>query len=269
MSYKRYIPKANAAAFIECFWVVENDEATIVQQKIIPDGYSEIIFHHGDPYYILLDSNEWIVQPQQLLAGQIRKFFFLKNAGKSGILGIKFKPAALTHLFSLSMEEYVDKVVDLHLLDNEFFSRIEQLAKSAMEAGEKVAAIEHCFEAITANCAGNKIDEALDLIIHANGAISVSEITQKIFVTERQLERMFKRYIGLSPKYYARIIRFNYIFHLIENKTLTWTDLAYEAGYYDLSHFVREFRSFTGEDPSDYIFEEDTLANFFLQKQAI
>jgi methylphosphotriester-DNA--protein-cysteine methyltransferase len=76
-----------------------------------------------------------------------------------------------------------------------------------------------------------------------------------------------RKFIGLPPKFYARLIRFNYIFSLIQDKKLTWSELASQSGYYDLSHFVKNFQSFTGEDPSSYVFEDENLANFFLLKK--
>ena len=64
-----------------------------------------------------------------------------------------------------------------------------------------------------------------------------------------------------------RIIRFNYIFKLIQDNNQSWSGLAYEASYFDQSHFIRNFRDFTGENPSDYDFDEKNMANFFLQKK--
>ncbi|MGC4021921.1 MAG: helix-turn-helix domain-containing protein [Cyclobacteriaceae bacterium] len=75
---------------------------------------------------------------------------------------------------------------------------------------------------------------------------------------------MFRTYVGLSPKFYARIIRFNKIFSLIEKNDPQWIDLMNEAGFYDQSHLIRNFKAFTGEDPSAYNFSKKTLANFFL-----
>jgi transcriptional regulator GlxA family with amidase domain len=97
--------------------------------------------------------------------------------------------------------------------------------------------------------------------------IPVSAIARVAGVGERQLENLFKKYIGLSPKFYSRIIRFNYIFSLVRENHQSWSGLAYEASFFDQSHFIRNFRDFTGENPSDYAFDEKNLANFFLHKK--
>ncbi len=95
---------------------------------------------------------------------------------------------------------------------------------------------------------------------------TVAELCQAGSLGERQLQRLFKRYIGLSPKYYARIIRFNHIFQLIKEGGHNWAEIIFLSGYYDQSHFIRNFKAFTGEDPSGYFFQEQNMANFFLNK---
>ena len=97
MQFTRIIPRKELINLIDCFWIVENDDPTPLLQKIIPDGFPEIIFHFGDPYSIKL-REQWEHQSKSLLAGQITSYFHLQNTGRSSILGIKCKPAALTHL---------------------------------------------------------------------------------------------------------------------------------------------------------------------------
>ena len=71
------------------------DDGAIREEKIIPDGYPEMIFHYKDPYFIDIEG-QWQKQDRYLLAGQIRNHFFLKNSGRSGIFAIKLQPTALT-----------------------------------------------------------------------------------------------------------------------------------------------------------------------------
>ncbi len=110
------------------------------------------------------------------------------------------------------------------------------------------------------------IDKAIDIIFKYNGSIEINQPCKDLFTTERQLQRVFKKYIGVPPKIYARIIRFNYLFQLMKNPKPLLTQMAFDAGYYDQSHLVRNFKNFTGEEPSGYFFDEKNLANFFLKK---
>jgi AraC-like DNA-binding protein len=96
--------------------------------------------------------------------------------------------------------------------------------------------------------------------------VTMASVCKELGIGERYLQRLFQNYIGVSPKFFARIVRFSYIFQLIKDESPTWADVVYEAGYYDQSHFIRNFKAFTGEDPGKYIFAEKSLANFFMRK---
>jgi AraC-like DNA-binding protein len=97
--------------------------------------------------------------------------------------------------------------------------------------------------------------------------LTVTELCETVYISERQIQNLFKKYVGLSPKLFARIIRFSYIFQLQEKKEQNWAGLAYDAAFYDQAHFIRNFKNFTGESPAAYGFDENNMANFFLKKK--
>lgn len=267
MLYDRIIPPTSLLGIIDCYWVVENNNPTIRQQKIIPDGFPEIIFHYGDPYQINI-SGIWETQTNKLLAGQIRNHFLLKNMGESGMIGIKFKPAAITQLFGFDTSLITDKVVDLNSVLEKEFASISDKLLSQIPYHQKIDILNLFFSVMDIKETENDefISKALSLIFETNGMITISELTEKLEINERKIERLFKKYVGLSPKFYARIVRFNYIFQLVQNKKMSWSEVAQLGGFYDQSHFISNFQEFTGEDPSKYFFEDPNLANFFLKR---
>jgi len=268
MFFKRFSPAAELKNMIECYWIIEDDDVTPQQQKIIPDGFNEIIFHYRSPYRINLGYG-WEDQSLSLLAGQIRKHFFLENTGASGIVGIKMKPTALTHLFGLSMHQFTDRVVDISSFPALEALMIQEQLEATAGHDERVAILNDHFKKLVTEkkYSTTAADQAIELIFKNHGMIPVSTITKSVGIGERQLENLFKKYIGLSPKFFMRIIRFNYIFKLVQDNNESWSGLAYEASFFDQSHFIRNFRDFTGENPSDYAFDEKNMANFFLQKK--
>ncbi|AXY77212.1 AraC family transcriptional regulator [Paraflavitalea soli] len=269
MIFKRITPPADLEKIIECYWIIENDDPTPHQQKIIPDGFPEIIFHYKAPYRICL-TNTWEQQSMQLLAGQISGHFFLENTGAAGIVGIKVKPTALTHLFDLDMHSLTDKVVDLAAALSTQFQHLQLGLRNTPDHDQMIILLNEHFRNLLAGAhyQSSPVDQAIDLIFRHKGMVAVADMAQGIGLSERQLERLFKRYIGLSPKFYTRIIRFSTIFELIQQEDPGWAGLAYESGFYDQSHFIRNFKAFTGEDPSRYGFDEKNMANFFLKKKA-
>lgn len=123
------------------------------------------------------------------------------------------------------------------------------------------------IELLSLNYRPNAVDKAVEIILETHGLMDVRELCQRTSTKERQLERLFKKYVGLSPKFYMRVIRFSYVFKMVNEKKLSGAKLGLEAGFYDQPHFIRNFKAFTGEDPSAYLFDQPTLANFFLRKQ--
>lgn len=272
MEFTRMSPHPALAELIECYWMMYSDETMPVVEKIIPDGFTELIFNYRDVYQSQISGN-WSLQSPNLLAGQLRSFFYLKNTGATGSVAIKLKPAALTQLFSLNMEQYVDQIVNLNSLPHPALQTLTEKISTAVNLGHTQQeelikeVLDNYFVSLVPTATANPIKQQLDLIFSTNGMLTVAEMATAAGISERQLERLFKKYIGLSPKYYARIIRFNYIFELIKSKQHTWAEVVYQSGYYDQSHFIRNFKAFTGEDPSSYYFEEKNMANFFLNKE--
>lgn len=265
MNFIRLAPHSSLTAFIECYWMMQSDDPTPRIEKIIPDGFTELIFNYGSVYEAKTDK-DWALQGANLLAGQIRSYFHLKNTGPTGSFAIKLKPAALTQLFNLSMDQYLDKIVEMETIPSPLLSTLKKKVLPFENEQSLKLTLDNYFIELSQSASKNPLQETLDLIFNSNGMASVSEMTAVAGVGERQLERLFKKYIGLSPKYYARIIRFNYIFQLIKSKKSSWAEIVYQSGYYDQSHFIRNFKAFTGEDPSSYFFEEKNMANFFLNK---
>jgi AraC-like DNA-binding protein len=265
MKFIRIAPHSDLTQLIECYWMMQNDDPTPRIEKIIPDGFTELIFNYGSVYKAKTDK-EWHVQSPNLLAGQISSYFYLENTGPTGSFAIKLKPAALTQLFNLNMHQYLDKIVDLDTFPNQQLSTLKDELLPFENEDHLKLVLDNYFIELNKNVAKNPLKDTINLIFNSNGMASVAEMTTVAGVGERQLERLFKKYIGLSPKYYARIIRFNYIFQLIKSKNSSWAEIVYQSGYYDQSHFILNFKAFTGEDPSSYFFKEKNMANFFLNK---
>lgn len=267
MIYDRTLPSDELHDLIDCYWTVENEETAIVPQKIIPDGYPEIIFHYGDAYRINI-SGTWETQSKKLLAGQISNHFMLENTGGSGMFGIKFKPYALSRLFGIDMSQFTDKVVDLDTVLAEEFSSLGASLLDDHSFEEKVRMSNQFFSDL--NLPPDEQDKAVleivEKIIKENGLISVSELSNSLNIHERKLGRIFNRYVGVSPKFYSRIIRFSYIFSVVQEKKMSWGEIAQMTGFFDQSHFIKNFREFTGEEPSKYIFEDKNMANFFMKR---
>ncbi len=265
MRYESFAPSDSLKKLVKEYWVYENEDPAIHRQKIIPDGYSEIIIHYGDPYRINL-SGEWKPQSSMLFSSQISKYFFLENTGVSGMLGIKFHPAAFYQLFQMDVSEYTDRVIDL----KKIISRTEgldEIMDTGISINQRVKLAEEWLKGKLSNLQPQeKVEQVISKVFETHGMIDIGQMAEEVDLSSRQLERLFKKVIGLSPKFYSRIIRFSYIFEVIKEQKDSWIRTALQSGFFDQSHFIKNFKEFTGEEPSSYGFDEINLANFFLKK---
>lgn len=271
MEFTRISPHPDLQGFVECYWMMYCEDSLPLVEKIIPDGFTEIIFNYKDIYQSKI-RGDWASQSHNLLAGQLKTFFYLRNTGATGSIAVKLKPSALTQLFGFSMDAYLDKIVDLDSFPSLKIKKLSDKIGDCVRLGHNrdevfvKKILDEYFAERIQTASENPLKAPLDLVFSTNGVVTVSEMVSVAGVGQRQLERLFKKYIGLSPKYYARIIRFNYIFQLIKSKENSWAEIVYQSGYYDQSHFIHDFKAFTGEDPSSYFFEKKNMANFFLNK---
>ena len=266
MLFKRFDPSTILQPYLKEYWIAEKPHSAPFEQKIISDGYCEIIFHYKDPYRINLHGS-WETQSKALFAGQISQHFRLQSTGESGMVGLKLKPTAAYRLFGLPMDQYKDRVVDLKLITKLESEEMMPVLSPETHIKERLAWIEKWLVNFIEHDEKRTVEavsRAVDCIFEQFGMVDVEALSGQAGLSRRHLERAFKKVIGLSPKFFSRIVRFNYIFQLAEAGDRSWIDVALRSGHFDQSHFIKNFREFTGVEPSRYGFDENTMANFFL-----
>jgi transcriptional regulator GlxA family with amidase domain len=106
---------------------------------------------------------------------------------------------------------------------------------------------------------------SVDLINRTKGNITVDCLASEACLSRRQFERIFLAYIGISPKQFLKIVRFqNAIFINHNSNAKSLTDLALKAGYYDQSHFINEMKELTGYTPKKLFYEEEIISDLFI-----
>ncbi len=103
-------------------------------------------------------------------------------------------------------------------------------------------------------------------LLQTEPASKLNEIIDSFSGTQKHLIAQFKKYIGITPKQYQRILRFNDVFAQMQgDQFLSWSDIAHLCGYSDQSHFIREFRHFSGFNPETFLKKEfdEEASNFF------
>lgn len=265
-TYALIPPDDSVAHLVDCFWVVVDDDAAPSERKIVPDGFPELVFHHGDPYEIRPADGAWTRQPHALAAGQFSRYFFLRNTGRTDITGVKLQPWALAQLSGRAMAALTDRVPALEAVF-EHAEALEAAAGRCRDTDARIAALSQALLDIRPAAAPPEtVTAAIAMIVASQGRLPVTEIGARLGMHPRSLERAFAQWIGLTPKLYSRVIRLSAIFKAASGERGNLSDLSFHAGYYDQPHFHREFKAFTGDNPSKYPFARQDMANLFLNR---
>jgi AraC-like DNA-binding protein len=172
------------------------------------------------------------------------------------LYGVRFKPGGAYPFLGLPMSEVYNQVVSLDALWGRFASEIrEQLyAAPTIQAGlalfERLMLIRLCEKPHEQNV----VEYTIAMIDLHHGALSVKGLSDSVGISQNHLGTQFKRVVGTSVKEMARLYRFEHVLRSIDpTRPVDWTQIAQHCGYYDQSHFNKDFMVFTGHSPTGYL----------------
>ncbi len=267
MEYSEVAPTPHLAEFVKCFWSIEDSAGSGgAAEPVVPDGCLEIVFNLADRFQRIHSADDIETQPVTIVAGQMRQSVLIKPTGRISLFGIRFQPAGAFPFFQFSLSELTDRIEDIDSIWGNEGREIEERICQAGTFAERVAIIEAIF---TARLISNKkfdssIIEAARLIVGRDGVLPIRHVAELIGISERRLEREFKQKIGISPKLFSRIIRFQKLLKSLEGEGAAGLlDKALEFGYYDQAHMVHEFREFAGKSPTTFIDDAHRISEAF------
>lgn len=267
MDYCQHEPPGVLQPFIKCFWTLEAPPQPVEEkQRIVPDGCMEMIFHYGDLYKQYLDDARFIIQPRCFVFGQITSPLDIAPTGSSGIIAARFQPDGFIPFSSYPLSQMENKAVPLIELFGEGVKQLEENVLTAFSTGEKIDFITEFLQKNleTPEAADRIINTSLDTLLQSNGNMNVDDLADHLQINRRQLERKFSAAIGLSPKQYSKMIRLQSTLKAMQlNKYTSLTSLAYENGYYDQAHFIKDFKEFTGISPRRFYEGSLKLSSLF------
>ncbi len=205
------------------------------------------------------------LQPRAVLAGQISRYLLLAPSGDTEIVAARFTPAGTALFFGFALAEATDGEVPLDAFGPPW-NRLESHLQDAVPL-ERVRRLEQALLAARRNAEDRdlRVKHAVDLIREGGGALPVEGIARAAGFSARQLERVFARNVGLGPKHFSRIVRFQRVLRSIEGGDPHWSEAAFDAGLYDQAHLAREFREFSGSAPSAYFAHSTPMGEAMLR----
>lgn len=257
MIYQTFKPPESLRKFIQFYWIFETDasEVTPFMHPATAAGCAKLAFHYRGRFEIETPSSD----PELLFTagfqGPTKKSELFIGKENMGIFGVYFSPYALPSLFSVPADELSNQNVEISTLLGKKGEELEDKMVSAKSNNERLKIINAYFERqLTAiSSRYNTIIPSVNQIINKNGLVSIKRLAENHSVSQRQFERNFKSTTGFSPKMFSRIVRFESALSMLGKQDVKLTEVALECGYYDQSHFIRDFKEFTGQPPSAYL----------------
>ena len=262
------MPSKILAPYIKRYWAIENtlDKDETCVQRIIPTGLAELLLYFTPRPKILTDNK--YLSDNAALYGQQNDFYDMELTGDLSVFSIVFQPQGLMQFFKFPLHEIYNQNVPLLYLCGQAGRDLEEKMGEAITFEQRVNIAEtYLLNLLKNNYADfefRRINHVVELIKQTYGSININEIASEICLSRRQFERVFAEQIGISPKQYLKIIRFQFaIFQKQQNIELNMTELSLESGYFDQSHFINDFKSFCGLTPKQYFTENEACSDFF------
>lgn len=243
-------------------------------QRVVPTGTTFLIFEL-DGYLRHTYDNETLQPNADYInawySGQHRNYISISAHQKSSMFVIQFNATGAYPFLHLHMEAFTEKVTQAEDIFGENIVQLRHDIIAASTHEEKFQVAEQWLNARFDNklVAYDELSKVVNSL-QKEPASNLNNIIEDYPYTQKHLIDTFKKHIGHTPKYYQRILRFHDILGRIQNKeTIQWSDIAYTCGFSDQSHFIKEFKHFSGFNPEEFIdLSHNRQSNFFpLDKQ--
>lgn len=262
MICKEFSPVFILTPYIKSYIIIEDIEGTITNQQmsIYPSGHLEMIISYGDDVVLFSDDVHHLKNTSGYLGGQILKPIYYKCSGKMRIISVIFNPYGFYRFLNIPQIEFTHRKIDLDLVfgsGSRVF--IDKLCEET-NFEKKVDILNALFCSFLQKNIPDSITiyHAAKIIKDSAGKVNIKKLSYLLNKNIKTIERDFNRIVGLSPKEFSRVIRFNKAFNALnDGKYTNVQDIIFDFGYYDQSHFINEFKQFTGLNPSDFIKKED------------
>ncbi len=234
--------------------VIENcNQHSDVVLPLIANGYPGITFQTTNT--ALISSRNKKIDTL-FLYGQNVKPVELYTTGQFSFIAYFFYPHILKTLFGFNAKELTDINIDLNILQPAKGMNLKEILINATSLSMRLQLMDSFVLKISEpnySDVNNSILFATQAIRKSKGLISLKKIQSELKITERTFQRLFEFHVGVSPKMFSRICQFHSAFQqLNQNQFSKFTDVAYENGYADQSHFNRVFKEFTTYTPKEY-----------------
>lgn len=218
-----------------------------------PTPFPSLLFYGNNPVSMRRDeSHHFTQQAPVMLVGPQYSRVNIRVEERLLAIRVDFLPGGLYRLLGIPLHEFFDGGYDARDIFGPAMKSLNEALQqlSSLEQGKNLVENFLLRQSHTLRSV-RPLDQALRLLLDANGNMPVEKTASLSCLSLKQFERKCRDYIGMNPKTYARILRFSKAYRLHEaHPHLSWIKIAYEAGYFDQMHMIRDFKTFAGVNPS-------------------
>ncbi len=261
MNYQTFKPHSDLESIVKFYWTLEVPfDPKNQKQKIVPDGCIEMTFNFGDKIKRYTSENDFILHPNAMVMGQRTKSFYILPIGNVDTFAICFYPIGFVNFVRTPLEYLVDKETPIsELFAEKEAYQLEQQMINAIDSQQRINIIESFLlnKLNEKNTISDIVKSTVDALLKTNGTTPIHAVLKDDISKRRQLERHFKKQIGVSPKQLGKALRLQATLQLLLNKkSETLTDIAYENNYFDQNHFIKDFKDLVGVTPKEFLGNE-------------
>lgn|SRR5215208_6015989 len=256
MDIRRALPHPKLRGLVRSFGERRGSlGAAVVTWPLTARPHQIIDIYLGDPFRVRIGGGPLHTAPQMVVVGpQALRRAQIYVSGHVHIFNILLQPAALNRLIGIDMTSLINEGVAARDVIGWHASGLNDAVRSAPDFATRVAAAERWFGNMLDDSAlEDGIDLASRILLATRGRARIGSVIEQSGLSARQFQRRFTREVGLSPKLYARTIRFDTaLMAHRKDPRRSWTEIVHEAGYFDQAHFVRNCRALVNAAPSQF-----------------
>lgn len=235
----------------------ETDAQHLVHDNAFATGCVEIMFNLDNAQWETNANGKFAQTAKIELWGQILRPLPLKLAGKSCMVGIRFHPFGAALLLHDDISLFNDQVLDLKSVLGKTIEELYEKLQDTRTISKRIELIEvFLLNRLSLFDKGKEkialVKQVMNELTRDDFFDNIENVAARYGITSRYLQKVFLQYTGLTPKLYSKINRFQKSLVMVGRSNLSLTSIAYQSGYFDQSHFIREFKTFTGMKPSGF-----------------
>lgn len=257
VSYQ-HVPVAPLSAFVRCFWYSKGAPATHAKERLMPNGEPTIVINLRDDamrIYDPCDLSRYSAYRHAVVSGARTGYFVIDTAQEDQVFGIQFRPGGSFPFFREPASEIANQSTDLACLWGRAANELRERLLCASDNEEKFRVAEQFLLRQLVRPLG--LHPAVSFArekFSRRHTVSVASVANEISLSQRRFIELFEAQIGLAPKAFSRVRRFQRILEIVHgSRNVEWVQVALDCGYYDQAHFIHDFREFSGMTPTQYV----------------